>query len=207
MPFEGQKPPPLLQIVRDKLKPGTEQDYGKIEEELARACFRLGAPNPYLALASITPPADVWWLNMYASESAGDRIKEGYERNTALMTTLRELSAKKVGLTDVPIDLMTKFRNDLSSSDAWRIGELRYAVVQELQAAASSAGAVFESAEGLAFVLVAAADRQTAEQRALPLGPAARIFEVRPRWSLPHDRWVSTNPQLWRPQEVQARTS
>jgi len=199
MPSEGQTPPPLLQIVREKLRPGTEQEYGNIEEELARACARLGAPNRYLALASIRPPTEVWWLNMYASESAVDRIKEEYERNTALMTALRELSAKKVRLTDVPIDSMTKFRKDLSSSDAWRIGELRYAVVQELQAPARSEGAVFESPEGVAFVLVAATGRKAAEQRALTLGPAARIFEVRPRWSLPHDRWVSLNPQLWKP--------
>jgi len=196
MPFEGQTPPPLLRIVREKLRPGAEQDYGNIEEELARACARLGAPNPYLALASITPPTEVWWLNMYASESAVDRIKERYERNTALMTVLLELSAKKASLTDVPIDLMTKFRKDLSNSDAWRIGETQYAVVQELPAPARSAGAVFESPDGRAFVLVAAIDRTTAEQRAL--APAARIFEVRPQWSLPQDRWVSLNPQLWK---------
>jgi len=196
MPFEGQTPPPLLRIVREKLRPGAEQDYGNLEDELARACARLGPPNPYLALASITPPTEVWWLNMYASESAVDRIKERYERNTALMTVLLELSAKKASLTDVPIDLMTKFRKDLSNSDAWRIGETQYAVVQELPAPARSAGAVFESPDGRAFVLVAAIDRTTAEQRAL--APAARIFEVRPQWSLPQDRWVSLNPQLWK---------
>jgi hypothetical protein len=199
MPFEEQTPPPLLQIVREKLKPRAEQDYGNIEEELARVCARLGAPNRYLALASLTPPTEVWWLNMYASESAVDRIKKEYERNTALMTALRELSAKKVSLTAPPIELMTKFRKDLSSSDVWRIGELQYAVVQELQAPARSAGAVFESPEGVAFVLVAATDRKTAEERALKFGPATRIFEVRPRWSFPQDRWVSLNPQLWKP--------
>src|SRR5512134_561072 len=105
MPFEAQTPPSLLQIVQEKVRPGAEQDYGRIEEELARACVRLGAPNRYLALASITQPTEVWWLNKYASESAVARITEAYTRNTALMTTLRELSAKKTGMTDVPIDL------------------------------------------------------------------------------------------------------
>jgi len=199
MPVEAQPAPSLLQIVREKVRPGAEREYGKIEEELARACARLGAPNRYLALASITQPTEVWWLNMYASEAAVARIAEGYARNSALMTTLRELSARKTGMTDVPIDLMTKYRSDLSSPDAWRIGELRYAAVRELEAPATSAGAVFQSPDGRAFVLVAASDRNDAEQRAEQLGVGARIFEVRPLWSLPEDTWVSLNPQLWKP--------
>jgi hypothetical protein len=198
MPVGVQTPPALLQIVREKLRPGVEQDYGRIEEELARACARLGAPNRYLALASIGKPVEVWWLNMYASESAVDHVAEAYARNTPLMTALRELSANKVGMTDVPIDVMTTFRSDLSSPDAWQIGQLRYAVVSDLQAPERSEGAVFQSPDGRALVIIAASDRNDAERRASQLGPGAMIFEVRPQWSLPEDSWVSLNPQLWK---------
>ena len=196
---DTQTPPALLQIVRERLLPGMEEDYGRIEEQLARACSRLGAPNRYLALASMTRPMEVWWLNMFCSEEAVASVAEGYSRNTPLMTALRELAVRKTGMTEAPIDLMTKFRPDLSSPNAWRIGELRYAAVLELKTPVKSAGAVFQSPDGGAFVLSAAADYNDAERRASDLGPVGRIFEVQPPWSRPEDRWISVNPELWIP--------
>jgi nitroreductase len=135
---------------------------------------------------------------MYDSQSEVDRVAEGYAANTTLMTALRELAAKKNGMTDPPVDLMTKFRNDLSGTEPWRIGELRYAVVRELRTPSKSAGALFQSADGSAFVLIAAPDLSSAKKRAIRLGKGARIFEVQPKWSLPTEAWVSLNPKLWK---------
>src|SRR5262249_17141712 len=96
--------------------------------------------------------------------------------------------------TEPPVDIMTKLRPDLSSADSWLIGELRYAVVLELPAVAKSLrGAVFESPDGRGFTFSAASTLDEVK-----LGPGERIFEVRPRWSLPDDEWVSRNPDLWR---------
>jgi len=196
---EGQSPPLLLQIVTERLRAGVEKDYGRIEGELRDACRRLGAPNRYLALVSINRPTEVWWLNMYDSQAAVARVAEAYSTNTTLLTALRELSAKKHGMTEPPLDRMTKFRSDLSSADPWRIGELQYTVVRELHTPAKSVGAVFQSPDGRAFVLIAASDRDNAEQQAERLGEGARIFEVQPKWSLPQETWVSLNPRLWSP--------
>lgn len=197
MPIQSQTPPPLLQIVIEKLHPGVEKDYGSIEEELRSACARLGAPNRYLALVSTNRPTEVWWLNMYDSQSAVDRVAEAYAANTALMRALRELSAKKTGMTEPPVDLMTEFRGDLSNPEAWRIGELPYAVVKEIQAPARSPGAVFQEPDGRAFAWTAASDQNSAERRAGRLGKGARILRVEPKWSLPQEAWVIANPVLW----------
>ena len=196
---EGQSPPLLLQIVIERLRAGVEHDYARIEEELLDTCLRLGAPNRYLAMVSINRPTEVWWLNTYDSQGAVARVAEAYAMNTALLTALRELSAKKNGMTDPPLEQMTQFRGDLSSADPWRIGELQYAVVRELHAPAKSVGAVFQSPDGRAFVLIAASDLNIAQQQSERLGKGARIFEVQPKWSLPQETWVSLNPRLWKP--------
>ncbi len=198
MPVGDQAPPQLLQIVKEKLRPGVEKDYGSIEEDLLRACRTLGAPNRYLALVSVNQPTEVWWLNMYDSQSEVARIAEGYAQNTKLMTALRELAAKKKGMTDPPVDLTTKYRSDLSALEAWRVGELQYVAVQELRTPAKSAGAVFQARDGSAFVLIAASDLGSAKQQANRLGEGARIFEVQPKWSLPKEAWLSLNPTLWK---------
>ncbi len=106
MTLSAQSPPPLLQIVQERLNPGAEQPYGKIEEEIAHLCARMNCPNWYLALASVTLPREVWWLNTYASQADVDRVGQSYARNTALTTAMRELSQGKKGLTSDPIDLM-----------------------------------------------------------------------------------------------------
>ena len=197
--MSAQFPPPLLQIVTERLRPRAEDAYGAIEEQLLHACRTLNAPNRYLALVTRAQPTEVWWLNMYDSHADVDRVAAAYASNTTLMTALHELSAKKSGLTEPPIDLMTRLRSDLSGSEAWRIGELQFAVVRELPAPAASPGAVFQWPDGRACSLIAAPDFESAKQQATRLGAGARIFEVEPRWSLPQDSWVSRNPRLWVP--------
>ena len=198
MPLAAQQPPALLQIVQERLNPNAETKYGKIEEELARLCTRMDSTNRYLALASLTVPREVWWLNMYTSQADVDRVAEGYARNTALTAAMRELAQGKQGLTTDPIDIMTTLRADLSDSLPWRIGELPFAVVLQTPMRAKATGTVFQSPEGGAFVFAAAASRKEADRVASALGRDARVFVVRPEWSRPYDHWVSLNPRLWR---------
>jgi hypothetical protein len=95
MNVSARSPPPLLQIVQERLNPGAEPAYGTIEEQLAALCARMNAPNRYLALASLTLPTEVWWLNAYASPADVDRIAEAYARNTELMTAAWSKRSKR----------------------------------------------------------------------------------------------------------------
>jgi|SRR5579871_2154423 len=198
MPISGQPPPALLQIVQERLNPGAEQAYGGIEEELARLCARMNCPHPYLALVSVTLPLEVWWLNMYASQTEVDRVAQDYERNVALMAAMRELAQGKNGLTSEPIDMITALRRDLSDASPWLIGELRFAVILEKGTPAEASGTVFQAPDGRAFVFASASDRAAADRVATSLGPDARVFEVQPRWSLPDEKWIARNPELWK---------
>jgi hypothetical protein len=192
------QPPPLLQIVQERLKPDAEQAYGKIEEDLARLCARMKCPNRYLALASVELPREVWWLNTYGSQAGVDRVGEAYTRDPTLLAAMSELAQRKKDLTSDPVDLMTTLRRDLSDASPWMIGEVRFAVVLELSAPVKASGAVFQAPDGRAFVFAAASDREQADRIGSALGRAARVFEVRPQWSFPYDAWVARNPALWK---------
>ncbi len=194
-------PPPvpyLLQIVQERLNPDAEQAYGNVEEALARLCGRMNCPNRYLALASLDLPREVWWLNIYGSQADVERVRQGYASNPTLLSAMQELAAGKKGLTSESIELMTTCRPDLSDGSAWLIGERRFAVIFEMDASVKAPGTVFEVPDGRAFVFSAASTRSDAERLVINLGKNARVFEVRPEWSLPYDVWVTRNPDLWK---------
>lgn len=198
MALSAQSPPSLLQIVQERLNPDSEKAYGKIEEELAQLCAEMRCPNRYLALASLTLPREVWWLNTYGAQADVDRVERAYARNAALMAAMRELAATRKGLTSEPVNMMTKFRPDLSDASPWLIGEVRYAVVLEMQTAAKASGSVFQNSDGRVFIFTAAAGNAEASRLASALGRNARVFEVQPHWSYPYDIWVARNPGLWK---------
>jgi hypothetical protein len=115
-----------------------------------------------------------------------------------LIAAMTELAQGKKGLTSEPIDRMTTLRSDLSDSSPWRIGELRFVVILEMSAPAKTSGAVFQAPDGRPFAFAAASSRAEAGRLEAALGREARVFEVRPQWSLPYDAWVERNPELWK---------
>src|SRR4029453_3081750 len=56
MPQAIDAPPWMLQIARETLHPGGEDQYREIEEDAARICAELGCPNAHLAVESLTRP-------------------------------------------------------------------------------------------------------------------------------------------------------
>lgn len=196
-PLAADEPPAILQLTIETIKPGSEVQYGTIEERLAQMCARHPCPNNYLALESTTVPKEVWWLNAYASQAEVDRIAQAYERDPALLRELRELSAQKRDLTDEPVNRMTTRRPDLGDSAPWRIGAVPFAVIAEGRGAEPRLGAVFEAADGSRFTVIGATTRADAEAAAANLSTGARVFAVRASWSKPAQAWVEANPQLW----------
>jgi hypothetical protein len=66
--------PKVLLVYRDVLKPGVEQDYGKIEDDAAKLCASMHCPNPYLAIETVDDPKEVWFLNGFESEQQQAQI-------------------------------------------------------------------------------------------------------------------------------------
>ena len=188
----------FLLIVTERLRPGIEGAYNENELELARACATLQCPHPYLALASVAGPREVWWLNAFTSREEKDGLDASYASNEPLMAALRRLGKRKEGFREALTSTMTEFRRDLSGDSVLRIAGARFFVIQIAQDGGAAAGAVFQAADGTRFVIVSANNRTEAEHLAERFGTSARILAVQPQWSFPADAWVDADPEFWR---------
>src|SRR5205823_7751783 len=101
-----ERPPKILQIYRDFLKPGQEGAFKAIEEDAARICASLNCPNAHLAMESLTPPKEVWWLTPYESDADKERVANGYATNPQLTAALSSIPKRKDGVVGMPIDVL-----------------------------------------------------------------------------------------------------
>lgn len=199
MPLLAQEQPAqILQLYRERLKPGAEAAYARVEEDAAEICARLKCPNPYLALESVKGPKEVWWLNAFASEADKDRVGQAYQQNSAAMAALRDTTQRKQGLTDKPESDFVAYRGDRSDGSSLRIDGARFFVITVTRADRSVDGPVFEASDGRRFILATAATRRDADRKAAVAGPDTKIFAIRPAWSLPADAWIAADPGFWR---------
>jgi hypothetical protein len=194
----------ILQIYREHVKTGCEADYASLEQDTARIAMTLRCPNPYLAAESLTGPKAVWWFNAYESPEAQKRVALDYMKNAELMDRLQRNSSRKVPWTYDASDMFAYLRPQLSAGASWEPGQGRYLSITEGTGADQPEGTVFETAEGLRFVIAAFATRADASAHS----PRAHLLAVRPEWSFPSRRWIDADPQFWavqRPSQVLAR--
>jgi hypothetical protein len=191
-------PPALVQLYHERLKPGAEATYSKNEEGIAGVCARFQCPNPYLALESVAGPKEVWWLNAFASKADRDRVGRAYEQNVEVTAALRDLAQRKKELLYEPEDFVATYRPDLSVGCAWRMEGARFFVMTRTGADGSASGCVFDAPPATRFVIAPAATRAEADRRAAGVGPHAKIWAIRPAWSLPAAAWIAADPDFWR---------
>ena len=121
--------PRFLLIVRERLRPGSEDAYNQTELRLAAVSATLGCPHPYLALASTATPNEVWWLNAFVSQEEKDGVDAAYARNEALMAEMRPLGKQKEDFREAITSSWTANRPDLSGDAGLRIAGARFFVI------------------------------------------------------------------------------
>jgi hypothetical protein len=192
------RPPHILQIVREPLTPGSRAAYAAIEEESARAAAAHGCPHPYLAAESVTGPPEVWWFNGFASSAEQTQISADYAKNTPLMAALRQNSARKATLTLPPIEALAIFRPELTVGATWIPGAGRFLVVVVTRGESSADGTVFETADGVRFIVTPAQTREAADAVQALAAADSYLLAVRPSWSFPAKQWIADDPAFWR---------
>ncbi len=192
------QPPKILQIYRESLNAGEEAAYKAIEDETVRVCVELKCPHPHLALESILPPTEVWWLNAFASDEERERVEQAYTRNKPLMSALERNSARKALVTGPPVNVYTFYRPALSRGTPWTLIGARFVVATVTRGDAGGEGSVFETADGVRYVLKPVRTRAEADAEAAARGPSARILAVRPYWGFPAHEWIAADPDFWR---------
>ncbi len=195
-PPAQQAPPRFLYIYRDSLRDGVDSAYDAIENDAARICDDFRCPNPYLGLRSLSGTHEAWWINTFQGEADSARVASAYARNGALMGALRAITERKTGLVGRPIEGFAVHRPDLSRGPAWSVTGARFLVVTVTRRRRPSWGSVWETADSTLYVMRLVRTRAQAETLGRRQG--ARIFAVRPNWSMPAPEWVAADSLFWR---------
>ena len=191
-----QAPPRLMYIYRDSLKRGVDSAYRAIEDEGAQICADLKCPNPYLALESLSGPHEAWWLNAFTSEADTTRVVNAYAANRPLTEALGAVVKRKNTLIGTPIEGFGVYRPDLSWGPAWSVAGARFMLVTVMRSRRPAEGSVWEVADSTLYNFRPVRTLQQAEALAAEQG--ARLFAVRPNWSMPAPEWVAADPDFWR---------
>jgi len=191
------RPPRILQIYRERLKPGAEAAYRSIEEETARAAVELGCPHPYLAAEPLGGPKEVWWFNGFDSTEDRSRVSDDYARNMPWTAALDRNSKRKASLTLSPIETVARYRGDLSGGPPWTLGDGRFLLVTLTKEDRRIAGTVFEAPDGMRFVVTSGRTRAEAAAARGRAGSDSYVLAVQPSLSFPAKEWIESDPFFW----------
>ena len=124
------RPPQILEVSRDYLKPDAVAANRKLERRAEDLCRRLGFTHPYLTIESVSGPAEMWYLNGFDSEAEVEKLRREYQQNTKLLAALDDITRQKVPLKRVEsTDEFVNYRPDLSRGDPWIIGRGQFFVI------------------------------------------------------------------------------
>ncbi len=194
--FAQRAGPRFLYIYRDSLKRGVDSAYRAIEDEGAQICADYRCPNPYIGLESVTGPHEAWWLNTFATAADTARVAKAYATDRALASALSGIAQRKAALIGTPVQGFAVYRPDLGRGPAWSVAGARFVVVTVTRDRRRPDGSVWMTADSTMYVLRAAHTKREAD--ALARRAVARVFAVRPNWSMPAASWVTADPAFWR---------
>lgn len=106
--------PKLLMIVREQVKTGHTAAHVKTESGWPVAFAKAKSPDYYLALASVTGPSEVWFLQPYESYTAWGKSMQRDEANAELAAEQDRLSMADAEHLDGMRTLEAMARPDLS---------------------------------------------------------------------------------------------
>jgi hypothetical protein len=190
-------PPRFLYVYRDSLKRGVDSAYRVIENDGAQICADRRCPNPYLGLESVTGPHEAWWLNTFATPADTARVARVYATDRALASALGQIAQRKSALIGTPAQGFAIYRPELSRGPAWSVVGARAIVVTVTRDRRPADGSVWMMPDSTLYILRPVRTRRDAD--ALVHGTGARVFVVRPNWSMPAAAWVAADRAFWRP--------
>ena len=188
--------PRFMYIYRDSLKHGVDSAYRAIEDDAAQICADLQCPNPYIAIESLNSPHEAWWINVFTSEADTTRVANVYATNRPLAEALGAVAKRKTALVGTPAQGFAVYRRDLSRGPAWSLRHARFMVVSVTRSHQPANGSVWAMADSTLYVLRPVRTRREAD--ALAQQSVARVFAIRPNWSMPAREWFAADSEFWR---------
>jgi len=119
-------PPKVLQIYREEVKPGKGPAHEKVEAGWPRAFAKAAWPTHYLAMTSMTGPAEAWFAVGFDSYGAWEKDTKATEANTALSAELDKLSVADAECISGARSIVALRREDLGFGPTPDIAKTRY---------------------------------------------------------------------------------
>ena len=171
------RPPQILEIYRDYLKPEAVAANRKLEKRAERLCRTLDFRHPYLTIESVSGPAEMWYINGFESQAEVEKLRREYEQNTKLAAALNQIVQQKASLKRAEsTDEFARYRSDLSSGDPWIVGRGRFLVIVFFKGDPPLNGTVFEMNHGSRMLVRTTRTFSEARAPAASAGSTATVF-------------------------------
>ena len=171
------RPPQILEVYRDYLKPNGVAANRKLEKSAEHLCRTLDFRHPYLTIEAVSAPAEMWYFNGFESQAEVEKLRREYTQNTKLVAALNEIVQQKAPLKRAEsTDEFVHYRPDLSRGDPWVIGHGRFLVIAFFDVDPPLRGTVFEMKDGKRMLVQTAQTSSAARILAASVGPTARVF-------------------------------
>jgi hypothetical protein len=171
------RPPQLLEVYRDYLKPDGVAANRKLEKRAEHLCRILDFRHPYLTIESVSAPAEMWYFNGFESQAEVEKLRLEYTQNTKLMAALNEIVQQKAPLKRAEsTDEFARYRSDLSGGNPWIIGRGRFLVIVLFNGGPPLSGTVFEMNDGSRMLVRTTQTSSEAHILAASAGSTARVF-------------------------------
>ena len=207
-------PPKILNVVRQKLKPGTSQSYQALEIAIVAAYEQARVPVFWIMLQSRTDATDIVYLNVADSVEDWEAMGARYRKAAAAHPELDKMSARLATFIERSTSTLTTRRDEIPFSrtgmDLQSMRALRLTVFEvspghegrfvSAARAAANRGApwlLYEANDASTFMLVAPL-RSAARVKRTP-GIPRRLQELKGSRSPTDDGVYTLRPQMSHP--------
>ncbi len=118
--------PSILTIVRETVKQGRDAEHARFEAGWPAAYERAKSPTYYLAMASMTGPAEVWYVVPQQSHAAMEADMKRDDADTLLSRELQRLRKGDAEFVESVRTIQARARPDLSHGEYPDIAKQRY---------------------------------------------------------------------------------
>jgi hypothetical protein len=208
------EPPKILNIVRQKLKPGTARSYEALETAIVAAYQQAHVPVFWIMLQSRTDATDIVYLNVADSIEDFEAMGAGYRKAAAAHPELDKMSARLATFIERSTSTLTTRRDEIpfgrTAVDLQNLRALRLTVFEvppghegrfvTAARAAANRGAswlLYEANNAPTFMLVAPL-RTAARTKKAPAIPR-RLHELKDSRSPIDDGVYALRPKMSHP--------
>jgi hypothetical protein len=114
--YASAEPPKILNVVRQKLKPGTSQSYQALETAIVAAYEQAHVPVFWIMLQSRTDATDIVYLNVADSMEEWEAMGARYRRAAAAHPELDKMSARLATFIAHSTSTLTTRRDEIPFS-------------------------------------------------------------------------------------------